>query len=138
MAAPNRRTAERYEATQRHGLRIVDHPYVGIEMAHLSCQTFEIGSICPLVVGCDLARLALQPIVELLRNREEVFIRGLPAVGNELHKSRESLRTADTELAGSRAANERLRRELEHAIDRANEAEERVRQLTTPVQRDYE
>ena len=59
-------------------------------------------------------------------------------LGNELQKSRESLRTADRELASMRSANESLRRELEQAIDRANEAEERVRQLTTPVQRDYE
>jgi hypothetical protein len=59
-------------------------------------------------------------------------------LGSETQKSRESLRTANRELAGTRAANERLRRELEHAIDRANEAEERVKQLTTPVSRDYE
>ena len=59
-------------------------------------------------------------------------------LGSELQKSRESLRTADRELAGTRAANERLRRELEQAIDRANEAEERVKQLTTPVSGDYE
>jgi hypothetical protein len=74
MAAPDRRTSERYEATQRNRLRIVDHPYVGIEMAHLSCQTFEIGNVRPLVVERDLARLALQPIVELLRNCEEVVV----------------------------------------------------------------
>jgi chromosome segregation ATPase len=59
-------------------------------------------------------------------------------LGSELQKSRESLRTADRELAGARTANERLRRELEQAIDPANEAEERVKQLTTPVSGDYE
>ena len=34
-------------------------------------------------------------------------------LGTELQKSRESLRTADRELARTRAANDRLRRELE-------------------------
>jgi chromosome segregation ATPase len=58
--------------------------------------------------------------------------------GDELQKSRESLRAADKELSGMRAANERLRRELDQAIDRASEAEERVKQLTTPVTRDYD
>jgi hypothetical protein len=57
---------------------------------------------------------------------------------DELQKSRESLRAADKELSGMRAANEKLRRELDQAIDRASEAEERVKQLTTPVTRDYE
>jgi hypothetical protein len=50
---------------------------------------------------------------------------------DELQKSRESLRAADKDLGGMRAANERLRRELDQAIDRASEAEERVKQLTT-------
>jgi hypothetical protein len=58
--------------------------------------------------------------------------------GDELQKSRESLRAADKELGGMRAANERLRRELDQAVDRASEAEERVKRLTTPVSRDYE
>jgi hypothetical protein len=58
--------------------------------------------------------------------------------GDALQKSRESLRAADKELGGMRAANERLRRELDQAVDRASEAEERVKRLTTPVTRDYE
>jgi hypothetical protein len=37
-----------------------------------------------------------------------------------------------------RGSNEKLRMELEQAIDRATEAEERIRQLTTRVSRDYE
>jgi hypothetical protein len=51
--------------------------------------------------------------------------------GDELQKTRESLRAAHKELGGMRAANERLRRELDQAIDRASEAGERVKQLTT-------
>src|SRR5215207_5404490 len=83
------------------------------------------------------------------RNARRAFLQGLQRadaawgsvyrqLGDELQRSRESLRTADNELAGNRAANERLRRELDQAIDRANEAEERVKQLTTPVSREYE
>jgi hypothetical protein len=59
-------------------------------------------------------------------------------LGDELQQVRESLRVVDKELVGMRGSNEKLRRELEQAIDRATEAEERVRQLTTPVSRDYE
>jgi hypothetical protein len=44
----------------------------------------------------------------------------------------------EKELAATRATNERLRRELEQAIDRATEAEERIEQLTTPVPREYD
>jgi chromosome segregation ATPase len=83
------------------------------------------------------------------RNARRAFLRALQRadaawsvvyrrLGDELQKLRESLRMVDKELAGTRAANRRLRRELEQAIDRATEAEERVRQLTTPVARDYE
>jgi chromosome segregation ATPase len=59
-------------------------------------------------------------------------------LGSELKLARESLRVVEKELAGTRAANEKLRRELDRAVDRANDAEERIRQLTTPIARDYE
>jgi hypothetical protein len=58
--------------------------------------------------------------------------------GDELRQARESLRVLEKELTGMRASNERLRRELEGVVERANEAEERVRQLTTPIAREYE
>jgi hypothetical protein len=57
---------------------------------------------------------------------------------DEFLQARESLRVAEKDLDGTRAANEKLRRELEGVVDRANDAEERVRQLTTPIARDYE
>ncbi len=57
---------------------------------------------------------------------------------DELRQARESLSVVEKELAGMRAANERLRRELDGAVERANEAEERVRQVTTPIAREYE
>jgi hypothetical protein len=83
------------------------------------------------------------------RNARRAFLYGLQRsdaawgmvyrrLGDELQKARESLRVVDKELSGMRATNERLRRELDQAIDRATEAEERVRHLTTPVTRDYE
>jgi hypothetical protein len=83
------------------------------------------------------------------RNARSAFVHGLQRAdaawgivygqqGDELQKSRESLRAADKELSGMRAANERLRRELDQAIDRASEAEERFKQLTTPVTPDYD
>jgi phage shock protein A len=59
-------------------------------------------------------------------------------LGDELQKARASLRAVDKELAGTRAANDKLRRELDQAIDRAKDAEDRVKQLTTPVPRAYE
>jgi chromosome segregation ATPase len=83
------------------------------------------------------------------RNARSAFLHGLQRadaawsvvyrqLGDELQKSRESVRTAEKELAGMRSANERIRNELDQAIDRANEAEERVKNLTTPVPREYE
>jgi len=47
-------------------------------------------------------------------------------------------RATNQELAQVRAANKELRKQLERAIDRACEAEERARLLTTPVSREYD
>jgi hypothetical protein len=58
--------------------------------------------------------------------------------GDELQRARELLRVVEKELAGIRAASERLRNELDRAVDRANDAEDRVRELTTIIARDYE
>ena len=59
-------------------------------------------------------------------------------LADELQSNRESLRSVQKDLAGARAANDELRRHLEQVIERATEAEERVRQLTTPLPREYE
>lgn len=59
-------------------------------------------------------------------------------LGDELQKAREAFGVVDKELSGMRGTNDRLRMELDQAIDRAIEAEERVKHLTTPVTRDYE
>jgi hypothetical protein len=83
------------------------------------------------------------------RNARRAFLHGLERAdaawaviyqrqADELLQARESLRVAHKDLAGTRAANEKLRRELDGAVDRANDAEERVRQLTTPIARDYQ
>jgi hypothetical protein len=83
------------------------------------------------------------------RNARRAFLHGLERADSawavvyerqaaELLQARESLRVAEKDLAGIRTANERLRRELEGAVDRAADAEERVRQLTTPIAREYE
>lgn len=83
------------------------------------------------------------------RNARRAFLHGLERadaawglvygrLGDALQSSRESLRMVEKELAATRATNERLRRELEQAIDRATEAEERIEQLTTPVPREYD
>jgi hypothetical protein len=83
------------------------------------------------------------------RTARRAFLRGLEQCdaawgvvyyrqGEELQQARESLRVVEKELAATRAANERLRRELDQVVDRANDAEERLRQLSTPIARDYE
>ena len=59
-------------------------------------------------------------------------------LGEDLRQAREAVRLVEKEIVATRAANERLRRELEQVVDRANDAEERLRQLTTPIGREYE
>jgi hypothetical protein len=57
---------------------------------------------------------------------------------DELQAARESLRVVHKEVSGVRTANEDLRVQLDHAIDRATDAEERVVRLTTPPPREYD
>jgi hypothetical protein len=55
-----------------------------------------------------------------------------------LDETQRSLRVREQELAGLRTANEELRTQLEQAIERACEAEERVSVLTRPLPREYD
>jgi hypothetical protein len=94
-------------------------------------------------------RAAWDRLAEGERTARRAFLQGLERSdaawgvvyqrqGEELQQARESLRVMVKDLAATRAANERLRRELDQVVDRANDAEERLRQLTTPIAREYE
>ena len=86
---------------------------------------------------------------EAQRNARRAFLRGLEradAAWSAVYKSQRtvldetqrSLRLCDQELAALRTANRELRTQLDQAIDRACEAEERVSLLTTPLPREYD
>jgi len=83
------------------------------------------------------------------RNARRAFLRGLEradAAWSAMYTSQRTVlqdaqtsgRATNQELARLRAANKEVREQLERAIDRACEAEERVRLLTTPVSREYD
>src|SRR4051794_21567309 len=90
-----------------------------------------------------------EALPERQRNARRAFLRGLERADGAwsavyksqrtvLDEAQRSLRVCDQELAGLRTANRELRTQLEQAIDRACEAEERVSVLTKPVAREYD
>jgi hypothetical protein len=90
-----------------------------------------------------------ETLPETQRNARRAFLRGLERAdaawsavyrsqGTVLQEAQTSVRTTNQELARLRTANQDLRQQLELTIDRASEAEERVRLLTTPLSREYE
>ena len=90
-----------------------------------------------------------ETLPETQRNARHAFLRGLERADtawSAVHKSQRtvldethrSLRVCEQELAGLRTANRELRTQLEQAIDRACEAEERVSVLTKPLPREYD
>jgi hypothetical protein len=86
----------------------------------------------------DGERTARRAFLHGLQRSDAVWGAVYRQLGDELQKTRDSRRMTDKELVSVSAANEKLRRELEHAIDRATKAEERIKQLTTPISREDE
>jgi hypothetical protein len=90
-----------------------------------------------------------ETLPETQRNARRAFLRGLERADaawsavytsqrTVLQEAQTSVRTTNQELARLRTANQELRQQLELTIDRASEAEERVRLLTTPLSREYD
>jgi hypothetical protein len=49
----------------------VDHPHVGVDVVHLRGDLLEVRAVDPLVARGDLARVALQPVVNVFGDLEE-------------------------------------------------------------------
>jgi hypothetical protein len=90
-----------------------------------------------------------ETLPEAQRNARRAFSRGLEradAAWSDVYKSQRtlledaqrSLRASDQDLTRLRTENKELRAQLDQAIDRACEAEERVSLLTTPLAREYD
>jgi hypothetical protein len=113
---------------------------------------FRDSALAPVWVEADEVRtfkLWWDTLAEPDRTARRAFLHGLERADaawapvyrrlvDGLKAARALLRDRQKEAERSRAENEELRRHLEQAIDRATEAEERVRHLTTPVRREYD